>query len=166
MIIGGVVLAPTDAALGQAVCHQPPSWPTRIRRGPNVESGLNDGICVPLLFIAVAAADDHSELAGGRGAATLVFQEIGLRDPRRPGRPASLIAAIIRFARAGRRLIARRMAAGDPRRGGRARIRNRRPDWTDRASSQPSSPGRGSSAGCSGRDPAEVNRLVEGGEAS
>ena len=75
-VIIGVVLAPTDAALGQAVVTNP-RVPERIRQGLNVESGLNDGICVPLLFIAVAAADVHSELTGGRSAATLVVEEIG-----------------------------------------------------------------------------------------
>ena len=48
-VILGVVLAPTDAALGQAVVTEP-RIPGRIRQGLNVESGLNDGICVPLLF--------------------------------------------------------------------------------------------------------------------
>jgi sodium/hydrogen antiporter len=42
-------LAPTDAALGQAVVTEP-RVPQRIRQGLNVESGLNDRICVPLLF--------------------------------------------------------------------------------------------------------------------
>ena len=51
-----VLLAPTDAALGQAVVTEP-RLPSRIRQGLNVESGLNDGICVPLLLIALAAAD-------------------------------------------------------------------------------------------------------------
>ena len=39
--------------------------PGRIRQGLNVESGLNDGICVPLLFAAVAVADVESEISGG-----------------------------------------------------------------------------------------------------
>jgi NhaP-type Na+/H+ or K+/H+ antiporter len=42
-----------------------------------VESGLNDGICVPMLFAAVALADVESEISEGRGAATLVLEEIG-----------------------------------------------------------------------------------------
>jgi NhaP-type Na+/H+ or K+/H+ antiporter len=70
------VLAPTDAALGQAVVTEP-RIPGRIRQGLNVESGLNDGICVPLLFAAVALADVESEISEGRGAATLVLEEIG-----------------------------------------------------------------------------------------
>lgn len=71
-----VVLAPTDAALGQAVVTEP-RVPRRIRQGLNVESGLNDGICVPLLFAAVAIADVESEIAGGRSAAQLLLEEIG-----------------------------------------------------------------------------------------
>src|SRR5512132_810275 len=75
-LILGVVLAPTDAALGQAVVTEP-RIPGRIRQGLNVESGLNDGICVPLLFAAVALADVESEISEGRSAATLVLEEIG-----------------------------------------------------------------------------------------
>ena len=48
-VILAIVLAPTDAALGQAVVTEP-RIPPRIRQGLNVESGLNDGICVPLLL--------------------------------------------------------------------------------------------------------------------
>jgi sodium/hydrogen antiporter len=75
-VILAIVLAPTDAALGQAVVTEP-RIPPRIRQGLNVESGLNDGICVPLLFAAVAAADVESEISGGRSAGTLVLEEIG-----------------------------------------------------------------------------------------
>jgi NhaP-type Na+/H+ or K+/H+ antiporter len=75
-VILAVVLAPTDAALGQAVVTEP-RVPGRIRQGLNVESGLNDGICVPLLFAAVAAADVSSEISEGRSAATLLLEEIG-----------------------------------------------------------------------------------------
>ena len=75
-IILAIVLAPTDAALGQAVVTEP-RIPPRIRQGLNVESGLNDGICVPLLFAAVAVADVESEISGGRSAATLLLEEIG-----------------------------------------------------------------------------------------
>ncbi len=51
------VLAPTDAALGQAVVSDP-AVPVRIRQALNVESGLNDGIALPavLLFAALASA--------------------------------------------------------------------------------------------------------------
>jgi sodium/hydrogen antiporter len=101
-VILAVVLAPTDAALGQAVVTEP-RVPIRIRQGLNVEGGLNDGICVPLLFIAVAAADVQSGLTGGRSAGTLVLEEIGYGIVG--GIAAGLIAvAIIRLA-GGRHLI-------------------------------------------------------------
>jgi sodium/hydrogen antiporter len=75
-VILAIVLAPTDAALGQAVVTEP-RIPGRIRQGLNVESGLNDGICVPLLFAAVAVADVASEISDGRSASTLLLEEIG-----------------------------------------------------------------------------------------
>jgi sodium/hydrogen antiporter len=75
-VILAIVLAPTDAALGQAVVTEP-RVPGRIRQGLNVESGLNDGICVPLLFAAVAVADVTSEISDGRSAGTLLLEEIG-----------------------------------------------------------------------------------------
>src|SRR5512133_478709 len=75
-LILGVVLAPTDAALGQAVVTEP-RVPGRIRQGLNVESGLNAGLCVPLLFAAVAFADVESEISEGRSPARLLFEEIG-----------------------------------------------------------------------------------------
>ena len=51
------LLAPTDAALGQAVVSAK-AVPVRIRQAINVESGLNDGIALPavLLFAALASA--------------------------------------------------------------------------------------------------------------
>jgi NhaP-type Na+/H+ or K+/H+ antiporter len=75
-VILAIVLAPTDAALGQAVVTEP-RVPPRIRQGLNVESGLNDGICVPLLFAAVAAADVESDISEGRSAVRLLLEEIG-----------------------------------------------------------------------------------------
>ena len=49
--------------------------PSRIRQGLNVESGLNDGLCVPLLLIALAFASAE----GGAETAPLqlVLEEIG-----------------------------------------------------------------------------------------
>jgi len=50
------ILAPTDAALGQPVVSNL-RLPSRIRQGLNVESGLNDGVCVPLLIIFLTVAE-------------------------------------------------------------------------------------------------------------
>jgi len=41
------ILAPTDAALGQAVISNP-QVPIRIRQALNIESGLNDGLVLPV----------------------------------------------------------------------------------------------------------------------
>jgi sodium/hydrogen antiporter len=75
-LVLAVVLAPTDAALGQAVVADR-RLPLRIRQGLNVESGLNDGICVPLLLIVLASAEIESDLAPGRHALTIISEEIG-----------------------------------------------------------------------------------------
>jgi NhaP-type Na+/H+ or K+/H+ antiporter len=71
-----IVLAPTDAALGQAVVTDE-SLPSRIRQGLNVESGLNDGLCVPLLTIALAVAETESDEVTAGDAVTLVAEAIG-----------------------------------------------------------------------------------------
>jgi sodium/hydrogen antiporter len=59
----GVILAPSDAALGQAVVTVM-QLPSRVRQGLNVESGLNDGICVPLFWIVLAVAQAESGAIG------------------------------------------------------------------------------------------------------
>ena len=56
----GAVLAPTDAALGQAVVSNP-AVPTRVRQALNVESGLNDGIVLPLVLVLAALASMSAE---------------------------------------------------------------------------------------------------------
>jgi len=76
LLILAVILAPTDAALGQAVVTDP-RLPSRIRQGLNVESGLNDGICVPLLFIGLALAEAEAGSASNHAALTLVVEAIG-----------------------------------------------------------------------------------------
>jgi NhaP-type Na+/H+ or K+/H+ antiporter len=71
------MLAATDAALGKAVITNK-AVPARIREGLNVESGLNDGICVPILlfFIALAVSVDGGE--SSTSALLLVAQELGI----------------------------------------------------------------------------------------
>jgi len=71
------ILAPTDAALGQAVINNT-AIPQRIRQALNVESGLNDGISVPffLLFLALAAGAVFEQPLGA--LAVIVLQQIGI----------------------------------------------------------------------------------------
>jgi len=75
-LVLAVMLACTDAALGQAVVTDR-RIPSRIRQGLNVESGLNDGLCVPLFFIAIAIAEADEGAVSGRSALELVAEEIG-----------------------------------------------------------------------------------------
>ena len=58
------ILAPTDAALAQAVINSE-RIPVCIRQALNVESGLNDGICLPilLLFISLAISSEAGQSA-------------------------------------------------------------------------------------------------------
>ena len=75
-LVLAVLLAPTDAALGEAVVTER-RLPSRIRQGLNVESGLNDGICVPLLLIALAAADVEGNVVTSTHAVRIVAEQIG-----------------------------------------------------------------------------------------
>ena len=74
----GTMLAATDAALGKAVVTNK-AVPTQIREGLNIESGLNDGLCVPILFVFIALAlGSGSEGGSTTLAMTLVAEELGI----------------------------------------------------------------------------------------
>lgn len=78
MAILSTILAPTDAALGKAVVSNP-AVPAPIREGLNQESGLNDGICVPVLLLLLALIAPTEQHAGtGMLAVTLLLEEIGI----------------------------------------------------------------------------------------
>jgi len=69
------ILAPTDAALGKAVVTNE-AVPVAVRESLNVESGLNDGICVPVLFLFLALAKG----AGSDGGATMLAVRLVAKD--------------------------------------------------------------------------------------
>ena len=69
------MLAATDAALGKGVISNK-AVPSRIREGLNVESGLNDGLCVPVLFLFIALA----EASGVEADSTLLAFELVARE--------------------------------------------------------------------------------------
>jgi len=72
------MLAPTDAALGQAVVSNE-AVPDDVRQGLNVESGLNDGICVPVLLLFLALAEDAGQQGGPWNLALhLLAEEVGI----------------------------------------------------------------------------------------
>ncbi len=82
--IVATILAPTDAALGKAVVSNPRT-PKRIREALNIESGLNDGIALPLLLFFIGALEAEQGagsfavlLARGLGVGVLVGVGIGL----------------------------------------------------------------------------------------
>ena len=97
-----VILAPTDAALGQAVVTLP-RLPSRVRQGLNVESGLNDGICVPLFFIVLAVAQAEAGDVSDVAAFKLVGEEIGYGIAG--GAVAGVLAAAVVVMAGGRRLV-------------------------------------------------------------
>ncbi|MEA3501440.1 MAG: cation:proton antiporter [Actinomycetota bacterium] len=77
------ILAPTDAALGAAVISNQ-RVPTRIREALGVESGLNDGIALPiLLFLMTLSLSEEGEplwrfFVEGIGIALLVGLAMGI----------------------------------------------------------------------------------------
>ncbi len=103
-LVLAVILAPTDAALGQAVVTLP-QLPSRVRQGLNVESGLNDGICVPLFFIALAVAQAEEGAIGEGAAVRLVSEQIGYGILA--GVAAGAAAAGVIVLAAGRGLVSR-----------------------------------------------------------
>jgi sodium/hydrogen antiporter len=70
-----VILAPTDAGLGQVIVNSP-CVPLRVRQALNVEAGLNDGLSVPFLlfFMALAAAKIEG---GAESLAEFIGQQLG-----------------------------------------------------------------------------------------
>ncbi|UXB12633.1 sodium:proton antiporter [Aeromonas dhakensis] len=78
LAILSTILTPTDAALGKAVVSNP-AVPAPIREGLNQESGLNDGICVPVLLLLLALIAPTEQHSGtGLLAITLLLEEIGI----------------------------------------------------------------------------------------
>ncbi len=64
IILVALMLAPTDAALGQAVIKSP-DVPLNIRDSVSIESGLNDGIVLPPIIVAMAIIVDGSQALDG-----------------------------------------------------------------------------------------------------
>jgi len=72
------MLAATDAALGKSVIMNK-AVPSRIRESLNFESGLNDGVCVPILFLFLTISTaQHLQQSTVSLALTLLAKEIGI----------------------------------------------------------------------------------------
>lgn len=72
----GAVLAPTDAALGQAVVSNR-RVPVRMRQAINVESGLNDGLAVPIVTLFLALSATSVDLGGDPYGLAFAAEQIG-----------------------------------------------------------------------------------------
>lgn len=70
------VLAPTDAALGQAVVSDR-RLPVRLRQGLNVESGLNDGIVLPVVTVLLAVTAAEADPGGLGEWGDFVARQVG-----------------------------------------------------------------------------------------
>ena len=71
------ILAPTDAALGKPVVTNP-SVPPDTREALNFESGLNDGICVPLVLLLLEVAAGTEAHRPFLHILATVIEEIGI----------------------------------------------------------------------------------------
>lgn len=67
------ILLPTDAALGQPVISNP-QVPDRARRALTVESGLNDGMALPLVLIFASIAAQNTDAPAGGWLTFAVLQ--------------------------------------------------------------------------------------------
>ncbi|MFD8795215.1 cation:proton antiporter [Streptomyces vinaceus] len=63
LALAGIILAPTDAALGQQAVSDK-RVPALIRGGLSVESGVNDGLALPFFVLALAAAGETASRPG------------------------------------------------------------------------------------------------------
>jgi sodium/hydrogen antiporter len=78
MALLAAMLAPTDAALGKPVVANP-SVPAVLREALNLESGLNDGICVPIVVLLLGlAVETQIEHATMLHAVRVVVEELGI----------------------------------------------------------------------------------------
>ncbi len=77
VLLLATVLAPTDAALGQTVVSNE-GVPEPIREGLKVESGLNDGICVPIVLLLLTLIEGKSEASAGALALRFFLENVGI----------------------------------------------------------------------------------------
>lgn len=100
MVLLATILAPTDAALGQQVVTDE-RVPLPVRQGLNVESGLNDGIAVPIYLVVLEIAKAEAETMPTGSFISVAVQQIGI----------GIVAGILAGSVAGR--VLRRFDMGD-----------------------------------------------------
>jgi len=76
-VLLAIILGPTDAALGKQVV-QNERVPERVRQALNVESGLNDGLGLPVLLFAAGIASVTDSAGGAGGWAVYLGKQLSL----------------------------------------------------------------------------------------
>ena len=76
----GAALAPTDPVLAAAIVGRE-EVPARVRRLLNLESGLNDGLALPIVIILIAAAGHNEFRVGSIAADVTLGVVIGIAVP-------------------------------------------------------------------------------------
>lgn len=71
------ILAPTDAALGEAVVTNQ-RVPIRVRQSLNIESGLNDGIILPFVTIFLALGESGRDALSGGFVVHTLLEDLGI----------------------------------------------------------------------------------------
>ena len=72
-----IILTPTDAALSKGLLAST-QVPEKIREGINTESGLNDGLCVPIFLIFILLAKNPESAITATKTLSVFGRELGL----------------------------------------------------------------------------------------
>lgn len=72
-----IIITPTDAALSRSLLKAD-SVPISLREGINTESGLNDGLCVPIFLFLLAIATNQPNDQAVTFALELLSRELGI----------------------------------------------------------------------------------------
>ncbi|WP_394189536.1 cation:proton antiporter [Pseudoalteromonas atlantica] len=72
-----IILTPTDAALSKGILNSK-HVPEKIREGINTESGLNDGLCVPVFLLLMLLAQEPTTSISISSVAEVFARELGL----------------------------------------------------------------------------------------
>ncbi len=72
-----IVLTPTDAALSKGLLENK-NVPEKIQEGINTESGLNDGLCVPIFLLFLLLAEDADSAISAWTILEVFTRELGI----------------------------------------------------------------------------------------
>lgn len=72
-----IILTPTDAALSKGLLESS-SVPEKIREGINTESGLNDGLCVPIFLVFLLLANNPESSITTLSTLSVFLRELGV----------------------------------------------------------------------------------------